>query len=286
MVAEAVKETPEVTQPEADALTTPEDAPELTSQESETESSPDYTGVLKELGFEDETTGADDGQQAPTDGGAPSLKTLTPEQAFEEGKKAKEAEAEAAVKQYNSRAYLDGVTRSFQSVFDELDRKADELGLDADNRKWLKDRFTAHNGQWKTLHDFALNEGVDQAKGSMRNALTDVGKKFTGVDDFEPGKSLDEYVGKIAEHARKGYLSPAEVKAERKKAREDTIERIIKAGGSVPGYSESALTNLPGANGGARGPQPKNYAEAEAWHVSGKWDNAQMREYERRHPQD
>ena len=255
MVAEAVVET-EVTSPETDALALPDTSTEAPPAEQTTEQEPDYTGVLKELGFEDEATTEVDGAKPKVDGQAPSLADLTPEQAFEQGKRATQAEAEARSRQAQDQAYIAGVSRSYQAVTEDLDRKADELGLSVDDRKWLKDRFSIHNGHWNTLAQHREAQMTEEVKAGMRLALTQAGAKFTGDDKFEPGAAMDEYVGRIADHARKGYSSAADVKKAVSDGQAKLLKKLEDAGVALPGRQDMSLPEARGV--GASGPGPRN----------------------------
>lgn len=295
MVAEAIPQT-EVTPPNDDALLTPDPTPESTPAPEVNEEDAALDAILEGLGSDDVGTGDEDGKSAAPDGLVPPAeKALTPEEAKEQGRR--EAEAEIANKQkaLQDQAYIEGVRRSFQSVDADINAKAKERGWDLDDVEWIKSRFQSHNGHWNVLHKAALDQASPQIKGqAYQEAEAEVSKLLLTTISEELGESAlkaiqtaapktwPDLAKAITKEARKGYVAKEEVVKGQKALLKKLEGPLSERGITLAQITGSTGPQTPAARGGT-GSQPKDYAEAEAWHASGKWDNAQMRAYKATH---
>ena len=281
MVAEAVREEP-ITQPEAEAVT-PEIAEE-TAPAPEPEVVDDIaTDVLKELGLGDVATPADTSDTAPAnETEADPYAGLSPQEIAKKVREEVDEETKATTSSREYQSYVNGVSRSFQDTFNELDRKADELDLDADSRKWLKDRFATFNGHWDVLFKYAVENDRGAQREGMKQALINAAKK-AGIESVD-FPSADDFITKLTEHVKAGAVTESKAKERERDAAAAAVKayrkRLTAAGVDIPGVRVAEVPNNPGNGAGG---QPKNYTEAEAWHASGKWDNNQMRAYKATH---
>ncbi len=252
MVAEAVQETG-LTQPEAPEVqsesteeTTP--APELEVQDDIA------TDVLKELGLGDVAT--------PTETSDPPAANETDPYAglstTEIAKKIREEVAEENKASTSSREYQNyvaGVSRSFQSTFDDLDKMADENMWSADQRKALKDKFATFNGHWDVLFKYAVENDRGTQREGMKQALIGAAKK-AGVTVAE-FSSADDFISKLSEHVKTGAIPESKARERERDAATKAVagyrKRLIDAGVDIPGVRVAEVPDNPG-NGGGRLP--------------------------------
>lgn len=248
MVAEALPET-EALQPNAETQSDPNPAtePEAAAENEETS----YDDILTNL-LADPATEAGDGKATSADETGPPEKVLTPDEIREQTRR--DVERENAQKQtdYQRQQQLNGIRRSFASLDDDLDKiLTEELGVtDLNQIKRVKARVQQHNGHWNELYQNDVQGAQAVTKTAMREALIEAGKKFTGEKEFDPGTSLDEYAERIAEHARKGYKSPSEIKAERTDAQKVLLKRLDAMGVVIPSQRALNVPNNPGTGNG------------------------------------
>lgn len=253
MVAEAVKET-EVTQPEAEAVTPAEPTTETTpAPEPEVEDS-NLDEVLSELGLGDVAT-AKGTETTPSanETEADPYAGLSPQEIAKKVREDVEAENTAKTSSREYQNYVQGVNRSFQETFTNLDKLADQNMWDADTRQAVKNAFATFNGHWDVLFKHAITQDRDMQREGMKKALVDAATAAGIKDaDFE---SAQDFVTKLAEHAKTGVMSGSEVKALKRSAAEDAVKayrkRLIDAGVDIPGVRAIEVPNNPG-NGGGR----------------------------------
>lgn len=285
----------EVTPPEDVALTTPdsqvEQTPESDNQQDETSFVDD---ILKGLDSESVSTGSEDGKDATTDGQVP---VTAPPKTEAEIRQQLEAEQRAQQEAQNLRTYREGVTRSFQNLDSDLTQMAKEWGLDLDQAERLKQRVQHHNGAWNVLYQAAVEQVRPQIQ---QEAATEMQRQVamlqydaikeelgeTAVKALQSGgvNTWQDFTKSVVKEARKGYVPAADYTS--KKAVKELLAKYDTAlqqrGLSLESLNGTANISLPPPRGGT-GAQPKNYAEAEAWHASDKWSTAQFKAYKATH---
>lgn len=281
MVAEAVQEI-ETPVAEAEAVT-PSEPVEETTPAPETDLQDDnLTAVFEELGLGGEATSEGTDATPAANVTDDPYAGLTPQEAAKKAREDYDAELKATSSSREYQNYVAGVSRSFQNTFTDLDRLGDANLWDADVKQAVKDKFASFKGQYEVLFNYAISQDREQQKAGMKQALVDAAAAV-GLKDADFASAQD-FIAKITEASRTGHLPESQVKAREREISEKAVKayrkRLIDAGVDIPGVKVVEVPNNPG-NGGAG--QPKNYAEAEAWHASGRWDNAQMRAYKATH---
>ncbi len=274
LVAEAVQEEV-IGQVEGEKPETPESNPE---QAPEAEPEENFDSLLAELLPEDateETTG----EQAGADSEADSLKGLTPQQILELGEQrgaektlGNLTEQTRSQQQINRENGLRNVlATSRQGVLAELY----QAGIDPESAPAMRiiAKLDEVHGAHYAVKDADIKNATEAVVSQMRQALINEGVKRTGNKDFA-ANAIPEYVDTLVAHEvkSKGYKTASEVKQAVKDGQVAIIKRFKDLGLDPTGR----VPNVPPARG-VSGTQPKDDAEAAAWHASGKWDNTQMR---------
>ena len=248
MVAEAIPEV-EVEQAQGQVPETPESIPEQEVQQ-EAEAEDDFEAVLAELLPEEPVTGEAKDAQAPAGGPEDSLKDLTPAQIKALGRQERDAELNEQIETTNKRNREQGLRNTLAASRTDLttllkDHVADpQVILDA------VAKLDQVHGAHLALKDPDLTAKEQETLKRMQGALAEAGQKFLGDKDFDPvGLGMDGYIERIAEHARKGYKSPSEVKDERKAAQIDILKRLKAAGVEIPTGAVSAPSDARAAGG-------------------------------------
>ena len=133
-----------------------------------------------------------------------------------------------------------------------------------------------------------LREQQDQqTQATVAQLLYDTVQKDLGDASVKAlqtagAKTWDDFAKAIGKEYRKGYISNDKAKENLRGFAKKIDTALKERGSSLAEITGNGGVNLPTPRGGTGG-QPKDYAEAEAWHASGKWDNAQMRTYARTH---
>lgn len=299
MVTEALPEQQtETTPPNDESLAVPNPTPENASPPADQQDESPAGDILAELGLGQAEDSKGDGAGASPDGKAPSeFEGLTPEQI-----EAKVADKLAAKNRANQSVqervnYINGIKAYVKDSTSAVDRLADEKGWSVEERKAVKDRLNAIVGDFDQILDYdtrnAKTEGAQYvanlyAKGTVETLGKEAAETLFKAGHQDPQSYLEGYGEAYTKN--KGYLSPAAVKKDYLSRKEvaETLEALETAA-NQKGWSVKALkgesknNNLSPARGNGSGSQPKNYAEAEAWHASGKWDNDQMRQYKATH---
>lgn len=132
----------------------------------------------------------------------------------------------------------------------------------------------------------AITQATEQSWDVIKKELGD--DTLKAIQDAKPsswGALLDAGI----KAARKGFVPASDyVSKAFTKERLARIEQSLKERGAVGIVTHSLKDladtgpNTPAARGGS-GNQPKDFTEAEAWHASDKWTNAQFAEYKRTH---
>lgn len=255
MVAEAVQE---VVVEETQGITpeTSEPTPEPVVEQEE-----DYTSVLAEL-VPDAT---EDAKDAPAVADSPeaALKDKTPEQLLELGEQRALAKLGQAQETTNQRNRETGLRNTLASSRKDLQDLLTPITSDPQVVLDAIAKLDQVHGAHIAIRDADVKNATEATVQAMRAALTEAGAKFTGLKDFEPGTSLDEYATKIAEHARKGYKSPTEVKDAVKDGQVALLKRLKAAGVEIP---TERVPNVPEARAG--GTRLPTFAAFDAMDIS------------------
>jgi hypothetical protein len=305
--------------PEAEVVTPPEDvanptpevtpeaAPEVENQEAESSFIDD---MFKGIDAEGTST-ADDGKGPTTDGSVPppANAPLSEEaiRADERRKLTEESNKQRSGAEYLNRLKgLDWVVKEDAPA--KLTALAEKYGMQPLDVTELFTQFNRVNGALKPLLEYDLeqqkpqivNEVGTEMQRTVANFLYEAAKEELGeaaVKALQSSnvKTWPEFGKAMFKEARKGWVTEEAARAEAKKVSEKRDARLneslaARAARGIVTHSLQDIdgnghTSVPAAQGGT-GAQPKNYAEAEAWHASGKWDNAQMRQYRATHSRD
>lgn len=255
-----------------DVPETPESIPEPVAAEPEE----DFTSLLGELiPATEEATDV----PAPADKPADVLKDKTPEQLLDMGEQRAIAKLSQQSEVVNQRNRENGLRNVLATSKNAVQAELSQAGVDTDTALRILAKFDQFHGTHLELKDADINNASAATVAAMRQALIEEGVKRTGNKDFEAA-AIPEYIDTLLAHEikAKGYQTKAEVTEAVKQGQIALIKRYKELGIDPTGR----VPNVPAARG-VSGAQPKDYAEAEAWHASDKWTNAQFNQYRATH---
>ncbi len=293
-MAETTLVEPVETPPEEAAVVTPESSPESTPAPENDEDSSAIDEIVNRIGSAFVQDGGEDGKNAAPDGVVPPAGP-TPEQI--EANVRNKVAAENRIQGLKNllmesgpnalmkfRPQYDGdEQREFDYIINQMKGAAKPL---ADQAVDVEQNYAP------VVRQTALKEAEDWTLGQLQQALKEEFGAASAEAFVKANHGSWVNVGKyIAKEARKGYV-PAEKVNETLKTEFAKVERSLKERGAA-GIVTRSLAELKGSTGpdtpaarGGSGAQPKNYAEAEAWHASDKWTTAQFRAYKATHPRE
>lgn len=238
----------DVSQPKAESQvsepaeeTTPAPVPEVEDD--------NLKDVLSELGLGDVATSeGTDATPKSNESEADPYAGLSPQEIAKKVREEVDAENTAKTSSRDYQNYVQGVNRSFNETYNDLDKLADTSMWDADTRKTVKDKFASFKGHYDVLFQYATEQNNTALREGMKKALIDAATA-AGVKDVSFASAPD-FIAKLTEHAKTGSISEAEAKKREGAAAEKGIkayrERLIKAGVEIPGVRVPEVPNNPG----------------------------------------
>ena len=140
-----------------------------------------------------------------------------------------------------------GARKAYEEFAPNFRREMVQANVDPRIVEWVAQKFTEYNGH---VQQFATEEVTEGLRNNMSTTLRTAAAQYVpGIDKEELGGSED-FVSKLVEGARKGYVKQSEADKSRKAAVKE-YQNFLKSKGLLPGSKEvpGGGTNSNGTSG-------------------------------------
>jgi len=235
----------------------PEPSESIPEQEAAPEPEEDYSSILDQLVPDEPATGDTKDGDALAGGGETSLEGLTPQQILELGKKQGKDETVNALTEQTRTTQERNREQGLRNVLamskTDVQQELTTAGVDTETALRILQKLDQVHGAHYAIKDADIKAATENTVTAMQNSIAAAGQKFLGDKDFNPvGMGMDGFIDKIAEHARKGYKSPSEVKDERRQAQVSLLKSLKAAGVEIPSGTLNLPSDAKAAVGGRR----------------------------------